>query len=124
MGENIKFGDVIQVDFGDTIGCVQGAQRPAVVVQNDQGNRYSPTTIVIPLSKELKKLNMPVHDVLYKSKTNGLSEDSVILGEQLRVIDKSTIIYKRGYLNRDEIQKVIAVYVNNLPNGGLQYGTV
>lgn len=112
---NIRFGEVIQVDFGTTIGSVQGNIRPCVVIQNDSGNKYSPTTIVVPLTSEIKKVNMPVHDILHKSLKNGLKSDSLILGEQVRVIDKSMILYKLGVLNDKECEKVIGVYMRNLP---------
>lgn len=112
---DIRFGDVIQVDFGNTSGSIQGDIRPCAVVQNDIGNKFSPTTIVIPLTSEIKKVNMPVHDILHKSSRNGLKMDSLILGEQVRVIDKSMILYKLGVLNDDECDKVVGVYLRNLP---------
>ncbi len=112
---NISFGDVVQVDLGESIGSVQSEERPCIVIQNDFGNQYSPTTIVIPLTSEIKKTNLRVHDVLHKTKFNGLDTDSLILGEQVRVIDKSLILYKRGSLNEEEFDKVMRVYIANLP---------
>ena len=111
----IRFGDVMQVDFGVTTGSIQGNVRPCVVIQNDAGNKFSPTTIVVPLTSEIKKVNMPVHDILYKSAQNGLKSNSLILGEQVRVIDKSMILYKLGTLNDEECDKVIGVYLRNVP---------
>ena len=123
---DIRFGDVVQVDFGKTTGSVQGNVRPCAIIQNDVGNKYSPTTIVISFTSELKKVNMPVHDILHKSVSNGLKNDSLILGEQVRVIDKSMVLYKLGSLSEDECNKVIGVYLRNLPrrNGAISYGTV
>ena len=123
---DIRFGDVVQVDFGKTTGSVQGNVRPCAIIQNDVGNKYSPTTIVIPFTSELKKVIMPVHDILHKSVSNGLKNDSLILGEQVRVIDKSMVLYKLGSLSEDECNKVIGVYLRNLPrrNGAISYGTV
>ena len=123
---DIRFGDVVQVDFGKTTGSVQGNVRPCAIIQNDVGNKYSPTTIVIPFTSELKKVNMPEHDILHKSVSNGLKNDSLILGEQVRVIDKSMVLYKLGSLSEDECNKVIGVYLRNLPrrNGAISYGTV
>ena len=112
---DIKFGDVMKVDFGVTTGSIQGKIRPCVVVQNDIGNKYSPTTIVIPLTSAIKKANMPVHDILYKSTRNGLKSNSLILGEQVRVIDKSMILSKLGSLTDEECDKVISVYIRNVP---------
>lgn len=111
----INYGDVCQVDFGHQCGSEQGKERPCVVVQNDFGNRYSPTTIVIPLTSEIKKTNLRVHDVLRKNKSNGLDSDSLILAEQVRVIDKSLILYKRGTLTDDEFDKVERAFLANLP---------
>lgn len=122
---DIRFGDIVQVDFGKTIGSVQGNVRPCAIIQNDVGNKYSPTTIVIPFTSELKKVNMPVHDILHKSESNGLKCDSLILGEQVRVIDKSMVLHRLGSLNEFECDKVIGVYLRNLPkrNGAINYGT-
>lgn len=112
------------VDFGeqDNIGSIQGGKRPAIVIQNDIGNKYSPTSIVIPLTSEMKKLNMPCHRVLHKNKGNGLLCDSTVLGEQVRVIDKTTILYKMGRLNNVECKTVLAAYFANVPRGGRKIG--
>ena len=111
---DIKMFDVFQVDFGNAIGSEQEKERPAVVVQNDKGNKYSPTVIVIPLTKELKKLSMPTHEIIHKNKLNGLSEDSMLVGEQMRAIDKSRILYKRGFLNQEkEKNSVMQVFLAN-----------
>ena len=118
---DIRFGDVVQVDFGKTTGSVQGSVRPCAVIQNDVGNKYGPTTIVIPFTSELKKVNM--HDILHKSENNGLKNDSLILGEQVRVIDKSMVLYKLGSLSEDECNKVIGVYLRNLPKRRFANGT-
>ena len=91
-------------------------------VQNNMGNKFSPTTIVIPLTSEIKKINMPVHDILYKSEQNGLKSDSLILGEQVRVIDKSMILYRLGTLNDEECDKVIGVYLRNIPRKNRKVG--
>lgn len=122
---NVFFGDVVQVDFGEQKGSVQGGVRPAVIIQNNIGNKYSPTTIVIPLTSEMKRLNMPVHDVIRKSDRNGLKKDSLVLGEQLRIIDKNRILYKLGELNEQEQRQVIKVYLANIPyNRGDRHGAV
>lgn len=115
---DIRFGDIVQVDLGETVGSIQGGKRPCVVVQNDIGNRVSPTTIVIPLTSEIKKLHMRTHDVLHKTEANGLDGDSLILGEQVCPINKKAILYKRGFLDDNEINKVINVYIANLPRKG------
>ena len=119
----INFGDVLMVDFGEqNIGSIQGGKRPAIVIQNDIGNKYSPTSIVIPLTSEIKKLNMPCHRVLHKSNGNGLLCDSTVLGEQVRVIDKTTILYRMGRLSDAECRTVLAAYFANVPKGGIMVG--
>ena len=58
----VNFGDVMMIDFGkDKINSVQVGVRPGVIIQNDIGNKYSPTSIAVPLTSEIKKLNMPCH---------------------------------------------------------------
>ena len=89
----VNFGDVMMIDFGDDkINSVQVGVRPGVIIQNDIGNKYSPTSIAVPLTSEIKKLNMPCHEVLHMNEQNGLTEDSMVLGEQVRVIDKNSIL--------------------------------
>lgn len=112
--DDVKMFDVIQVDFGETLGSEQSGVRPAIVFQNDSGNRYSPTIIVIPLTKEIKKLYLPTHDIIHKSEENGLKCDSMLLGEAMRQVDKVRIKYKRGALTTEkEKQSVCGVYLAN-----------
>ena len=103
--------DVILVDFGkDVIGSEQGGVRPAIVVQNDTGNYFSTTTIVIPLTKHFKKLFQPTHTLIVKGKDNGLTSDSVALGEAMRQISQERIIRYIGTIrnarDRREIKRV------------------
>ena len=103
----IKMFDVLQVRFNEEVGSVQNSERPCVVIQNDIGNKYSPTTIVIPTSSNIKKIHMPTHEVLHRTEENGLSKDSMLLGEQVRVIDKQSIVYKRGKLSTDKEKNLV-----------------
>lgn len=85
--------DVVLVDFGNNyIDGEQGGIRPAVIVQNDIGNAYSTTTIVMPITSKIKKVNQPTHTLLKKNDNNGLSEDSMVLGECMRQISKKRIV--------------------------------
>lgn len=70
----------------------QGGIRPVIVIQNDVGNKFSPTVIVLPITSEIKKENLPTHYVLHKMNKNGLDVDSMVLAEQIRVIDKSRLL--------------------------------
>lgn len=85
---------------------IQAGYRPAVVIQNDIGNKFSPTLLVIPLSSKLKRLNMPTHVVIKNDDSNGLSRDSVLLAEQATTISKKKV-KKIGSINNREVQKQI-----------------
>lgn len=102
-------GEVYLIDFEPCFGSEQGGRRPAVILQNNQGNITSPTTIVAPLTKqENNKHNIPTHILVSKNKF--IEFDSIILMEQIRVIDKSRIIKYLGTLEDrylDEIDKKI-----------------
>ena len=108
----------------DAVKSEQGGIRPVVVVQNDVGNKYSPTIIVLPITSEIKKVNMPTHCILHKSDKNGLSKNSMVLAEQVRVIDKSRLISKMGYIdNPIEQNAVINAYLANI-TGKKEYSSV
>lgn len=98
---NVKWGDVIYVNVGDdeTQGSEQSGERPALIVQNDTGNKYSPTTIVAFITSKQKKY-LPTH-VVVKPYQSGLDEISTIMFEQIRTIDKSRIKSKVGHINTD-----------------------
>lgn len=111
----INMFDIVQVDFGTTVGSEQSGSRPCVVFQNESGNKYSPTVWVIPLTKKIKKLYLPTHNVIHKTRRNGLSIDSMLLGEGLRSVDKSRIQFKRGTLdNEKDKQAVVEVFLANV----------
>ena len=93
----------------------QGGIRPVIIIQNDVGNKFSPTVIVLPITSEIKKINLPTHCILHKSDINGLEVDSMVMAEQIRVIDKSRLLDKMGYLdNIKEQNDVINVYLANI----------
>ena len=87
---DIRRGDIIMVHFYGN-GNIQNGYRPAIIVQNNIGNRFSPTTIVAPITSEIKKTNLPTHEVIKREDTNGLRFDSMALCEQLITINKSDI---------------------------------
>ena len=93
---DIRRYDIVQADLGQVVGSEQGGIRPVLIVQNNKGNVYSTCTIVMPLSSKLKSLNQPTHTLIRKSVDNGLKTDSVLLGEQMRVISNQRIIKKIG----------------------------
>lgn len=107
----VKRYDIVQADLSGTIGSEQGGIRPVLIIQNDIGNLHSPTTIVMPLStKVFKNPNQPTHTLIKKSVDTGLKMDSVLLGEQMRVISNRRIKKKIGTVTdeyeRSEIRRV------------------
>lgn len=121
----IEMFDVIQVDLGRSFGSEQGGIRPAVIVQNNKGNKFSPTVLVIPMTSEIKKVNMPTHNIMHKTKFNGLDEDSMLLGEQTTVIDKKRILYKKGSLvTENEKRSVMEVFFANATGKKQVFGFV
>lgn len=108
----------------NTVNSEQGGIRPVIIIQNDVGNKYSPTVIVLPITSEIKKENMPTHCVLYRSSKNGLNVNSMVLAEQIRVIDKSRLLDKIGYLDDTKEQNdVINAYLANI-TGKKKYTSV
>jgi len=107
----IKRFDIVQADLSGTVGSEQGGIRPVLIIQNDIGNLYSPTTIVMPFSTKIyKNPNQPTHTLIKKSVDTGLKTDSILLGEQMRVISNTRIKRKIGTVTdekeRDEIRRV------------------
>ena len=84
---NIHRGDIYYADLSPVVGSEQGGVRPVLIVQNDVGNRFSPTVIAAAITSQKAKANLPTH-ILLDSKTTGLSRDSIVLLEQVRTIDK------------------------------------
>jgi mRNA interferase MazF len=102
---NIRYGDVYYADLSPVVGSEQGGVRPVVVIQNDIGNRFSPTVIVAPVSSRITKAKLPTH-VEVKGKECGLERDSVILLEQIRTIDKQRLSDKITHLNEEILDKI------------------
>jgi mRNA interferase MazF len=101
----IKRGDIILCDFNPVVGTEQSGIRPAVIIQIDRANAASPHTIVAPLTSRIRKSLLPSH-VFVPIGIANLTQDSVILCEQIRVIDKSRIIRVIGHLDREYIMQL------------------
>ena len=101
----IKRGDIYYADLSPVIGSEQGGVRPVLVVQNDIGNKYSPTVIAAAITSQINKAKMPTH-IEVDALQFGLSKDSVILLEQVRTIDKKRLKEKIGHLDGDLMNKV------------------
>ena len=111
---DIRRYDIVQADLGKAVGSEQAGIRPVLIVQNDQGNKFSNTTIIIPLTSKLKSLNQPTHTLIRKSIDTGLKTDSVLLGEQMRVISNQRIIKKIGSVtDKNEQREIRRVYEAN-----------
>lgn len=98
MEMEVRRGDIVWVDFGETEGSRQGGIRPAVVIQNDIGNIHSPCVIVSPITSKFKK-PMVTHVGVSPSEETGLYKPSVIMTEQIETVDKSKITGKAGRLS-------------------------
>lgn len=101
----IKRGDIFYADLRPVIGSEQGGIRPVLIVQNDTGNKHSPTVIVVAITSKMNKAKLPTHIEL-SSKKYGIVKDSVILLEQIRTIDKSRLKEKVCHLDEDVIKKI------------------
>lgn len=121
----MKMFDIYYVNLSqNTINSEQGGIRPVVVIQNDIGNKYSPTVIVLPMTSEIKKLNMPTHCIVHKNENNGLKVNSMVLAEQIRVIDKTRLEEYIGYIdNIEEQNEIIKAYMANI-TGKKRYSSV
>ena len=94
----IKRGDMFYADLSPVIGSEQGGIRPVLIIQNDTGNKYSPTVIAAAITSQINKNKLPTH-IEIPSEEYGLKADSVILTEQIRTIDKSRLKEKIGHID-------------------------
>ena len=101
----VKRGDIYYADLSPVVGSEQGGIRPVLVIQNDIGNKYSPTVIAAAITSQINKAKMPTHIEL-AAKDYGLNKDSVILLEQIRTIDKKRLREKIGRLDEAFMERV------------------
>ena len=102
---NLKRGDVFLADLSPAVGSEHGGFRPVLIIQNNIGNRFSPTVIVAAITAQIQKAKLPTH-VEVTSSEYGLERDSVVLLEQIRTIDKQRLTEKITHLNDELMQKV------------------
>ena len=98
-------GEIYSASLDPVIGSEQGGLRPVLIIQNNTGNRYSPTVIVLALTSQLQKARLPTH-VFIPSAGHGLDKDSVALAEQIRTIDKRRLKEKIGVLHPDYMNRI------------------
>jgi len=102
---NIKRGDIYYADLSPVVGSEQGGIRPVLIVQNDIGNRYSPTVIAAAITSRFNKANLPTH-IPIDAAGSGLSKDSVVLLEQIRTLDKRRLKEKMGSVDVRAMQEI------------------
>ncbi len=102
----VKRGDMFYADLSPVVGSEQGGTRPVLIIQNDTGNKYSPTVIAAAITSQVGKNRLPTH-IAIESKDVGLKADSVVLTEQIRTIDKSRLKEKIGHIDDEVIMKQI-----------------
>ncbi len=101
----VKRGDIYYADLSPVIGSEQGGIRPVIIIQNDIGNKYSPTVIVAAITSQINKAKLPTH-VEISSEEYGLNKDSVVLLEQVRTLDKKRLKEKIGHMTDVDMDKV------------------
>mgnify|MGYP004619154649 FL=1 len=104
----IKRGDMFYADLSPVVGSEQGGIRPVLIIQNDLGNKYSPTVIAAAITSQTNKTKLPTH-IEINGNADGLKNNSVILAEQIRTIDKSRLKEKIGHIN----DKLVMSKINN-----------
>lgn len=102
----IKRGDMYYADLSPVIGSEQGGIRPVLVIQNNTGNKYSPTVIVSAITSQMNKTSLPTH-IKLDSQEFGLKADSVVLTEQIRTIDKSRLKERIGHIDDEQIMNKV-----------------
>ncbi|ADU50388.1 transcriptional modulator of MazE/toxin, MazF [Thermaerobacter marianensis DSM 12885] len=101
----VRRGDIFFADLSPVVGSEQGGIRPVLVIQNDVGNRYSPTTIVAAITSQINKAKLPTH-VELPAGSYGLEKDSVVLLEQIRTIDKRRLLERVARLDAAAMRRV------------------
>lgn len=111
MASGVKRGEIYYADLSPVVGSEQGGMRPVLIVQNDIGNKHSPTVIAAAITSQINKAKLPTHIEL-EARSFGLSKDSVVLLEQIRTIDKKRLKERMGTLDdklMDRVDNAIAV---------------
>lgn len=105
MNNEIKRGEVYYADLSPVVGSEQGGVRPVLIVQNNVGNKFSPTVIAAAITSQINKAKIPTHIEL-KSAEVGLAKDSVVLLEQLRTLDKRRLKEKIGVVDFNKMKLI------------------
>ncbi len=111
VDNSVRRGDIFYADLSPVVGSEQGRVRPVLIIQNDMGNRHSPTVIAAAITSQMNKAKLPTHIELV-GQDCGLTKDSVVLLEQIRTLDKRRLREHMGRLDgalMDEVDRAIAV---------------
>jgi len=111
-------GDLYFADLSPVIGSEQGGVRPVLVIQNDVGNKYSPTVIVAAITSRTTKASIPTHVSIPRT-SKGLKQDSTVLAEQIRTIDRNRLREYIGHLEQAEMERIDKAMVTSLGLGHL-----
>ncbi len=104
--QNVRRGDIFYADLSPVVGSEQGGLRPVLIIQNDVGNRYSPTVIAAAITSRMGKTRLPTHIDLRSGGISPLTRDSVVLLEQIRTLDKQRLREKIGHLDEVTMAQV------------------
>ena len=105
MDTSVRRGDIYYADLSPVVGSEQGGVRPVLIIQNNTGNRYSPTVIAAAITSQTGKAKLPTHIEL-SAERSGLSRDSVVLLEQIRTLDKRRLREKMGRADDAVMEKI------------------
>lgn len=118
---NVKRGDIYYADLSPVVGSEQGGLRPVLIIQNDVGNRYSPTVIAAAITSRMGKNRLPTHIDIHADRV-GLAKDSVVLLEQIRTLDKRRLKEKMGHLDDSMMRAVNTAIAVSFGLGGAPAG--
>ena len=105
MDTSVRRGDIYYADLSPVVGSEQGGVRPVLIIQNNTGNRYSPTVIAAAITSQTGKAKLPTHIEL-SAERSGLSRDSLVLLEQIRTLDKRRLREKMGRADDAVMEKI------------------
>ena len=106
METTVRRGEIYYADLSPVVGSEQGGIRPVLIIQNDTGNRYSPTVIAAAITSQTGKARLPTHIDLPVNESCGLSRNSIILLEQVRTLDKKRLRERMGHVEEEVMEKV------------------
>lgn len=105
MDNSVKRGDIFYADLSPVVGSEQGGVRPVLIIQNDTGNRHSPTVIAAAITSQMGKARLPTH-ISLTARAFGLPKDSIVLLEQIRTLDKTRLREHMGRVDEDVMRQV------------------